>query len=274
MSTDLFSPPQRGTLPTLEHLHPARLLPVEQDIRTDRSSPEYRDFFDRLVADLRERGVQVPIIAFRNGDSNVTLDGETRRLGSLMAGLESVPVLVYEEKPKDVKLASLLANSMRRGMTDQELAPLYQQLMQENGWGQADLAKAIHVSASKVSKVLAISSKLPADLQAMVSAGTLPARAAYALSKLSDVDKQRELAEKVVKGLLKVESLEEHVAKLSGKKAKKEKPVKLSLCGVTVILSVFDPEKIAAALVQIDGALKKREKHALPWSAMPQLVKG
>jgi hypothetical protein len=61
-------------LPTLEHVHLSQLLHPSQDIR-DRNTPEYREFFDRLVADIKVRGIQIPILAHREGEKLRIIDG-------------------------------------------------------------------------------------------------------------------------------------------------------------------------------------------------------
>ncbi len=52
---------------TLVQMHPAYLIPVEKDLRA-RDSPAYKTFFDRLVPDVRERGVQQPMIGYPVGE--------------------------------------------------------------------------------------------------------------------------------------------------------------------------------------------------------------
>ncbi len=109
--------------PVFIQAHLAQLIPPLKDIR-DRTEPNYRVHFDNMVADAKSRGIQVPIITFREGDRCRIIDGLTRYLAALMAQLDTVPVLVYPEKPSEaeIKLGTLLANSMRRDMKVLELA--------------------------------------------------------------------------------------------------------------------------------------------------------
>jgi ParB/RepB/Spo0J family partition protein len=267
----------KGTVqPLLLRVVVALILAVAKDIR-DRTTPDYRDFFDRLVADIRERGVQVPLIAYREGERLRVIDGETRRLAALMAGAETVPVLVYDQKPNDaaLKLAQLLANSLRRDNTPLELAAVYQELMRLNDWTQADLARHVRVSPAQVVRVLAISTKLPGEVQAMVAAGELAPRAAYALSRLSDIPTVIDLAKKARDLPMAVESVEEAVKKLlgNGRKAK-AKPLKLKLDGVQIVANNPTLDGLQAFAERLLAALKRLAKEGDGIEFLPARLKG
>jgi ParB/RepB/Spo0J family partition protein len=207
--------------------------PVLHEIR-DREAPNYLEWFHKqFVPDIREYGIRVALIGYREGDRRRITDGMTRYLGAMLAGASSLPMLVHPERPDDKAgtFGQLQANAMRRDMEPLELAPVYVELMLLNGWSQADLARAIHVSPAQVAKVLAISKNLCPEVQAMVAAGDVVPRGAYALSKLTDIPKQIELAEKIKQGLLKVDTVEGYVTKLLGGKQRKGKSAKGILDG-------------------------------------------
>src|SRR5262249_22052536 len=159
------------------------------------------------------RGVQVPLIAYREGERLRVIDGETRRLGALMAGVETVPVLVYDTKPDSaaLKLAQLLVNTLRRDNTPLERAAVYQALMEINEWTQAEVARHTHATPAQIAKDLAISNRCCEAVRALVAANQLKPRAAYAISKLPDAQQQAELARKAVELPMAVESVEEAV---------------------------------------------------------------
>src|ERR1019366_3843713 len=123
--------------------------------------------------DVRTRGVQQPIIAYREGERLRVLDGETRRLASLLAGIDSVPVLAYETAPPESELAlmALQANALRLDMEDLEYATVYNDLMTLQGISQMELAELLHVSPSQVSKRMRIFNNLPEDLRGLIGRG-------------------------------------------------------------------------------------------------------
>jgi len=246
--------------PTFLQAHLAMLLQPLQDIR-DRTSRDHREFFDQLVADVKIRGVQVPIIAYREGDKLRIIDGLTRYLAALLALLDTVPALVYAEKPSeaDLKLGMLLANSMRRDMKVLELAVIYQDLKRLNGWSDAELARNLHVSPSHVAKVLAISAKLCEPCRVMVSSGELAPRAAYAISRIADIATQINLAAQFKEGKLCVEGVEAKVVEiLKGcKKPEKEKSLTLKCDGVELKATKPTRESVRAFIDRVTVAFRK-----------------
>ena len=260
---------------SLSHAHPVTLLPVAEDLR-DRTAPEYREWFERLTADIRQRGVQVPIIAYREGGRYRVIDGETRRLAALLAAVEKVPILVYEQKPDDkaLKLGQLLANSMRRDMQPLELATVYMEIIAQNNFSLADLARAIHVKPPHVTKILSISTKLCPEAKELVAAGKLPPRAAYAISRLP-TPQQAELAKKAAELPMAVETVEEAVHRMLGKKVKRPGAVKAKADGVTLVApGDWTWEKLKELGEKLKGAAARGEKLDAPLSLLPSLLKG
>jgi ParB/RepB/Spo0J family partition protein len=260
--------------PVFQEAPLGRCLPPLDDLR-DRTTPEHQAFTLHFTEDVKERGVQVPVIAFQEGDSIRIIDGESRRLAALTAGLATIPALVYPRRPEpaDLKRGQLLANSMRRDMTPLETAAVYQALKAENGWSDAELARKVHTSPSRVAKTLAVSTKLCEAVRELVAAGRLPLRAAYAISRCPDFTQQIELAEQVNQELLTAEAVEEQVARLLSRRPRKPKAIKVNLGGVVVVIAVEDLETIHTLLAVLDSALKRIEKHGLPLSSLPSLVK-
>lgn len=260
--------------PVLERPHPSLLAAPHYDLRV-RTGSDYQGMFHRLTADIAARGVQVPIIAYRESPRLRVIDGETRRQAALLAGVDSVPVLVYAEKPDDkaILLGQLLANSMRLDMTPLEYAATYQQLMKANGWSQAELAKNVHASPAQVAKVLAISTKLCDQAQALVASGDLSPRAAYALTRLPDHQQQAELARKAVDLPMAVESVEEAVNKLLGGKKAKAKPLKLRLDGVQMVASNATLENLQAFGERLVAAVKRLVKDGDAIEYLPSRLK-
>jgi ParB/RepB/Spo0J family partition protein len=262
----------------LMHKHPSWLLPVKVDKRV-RTGAEYVEHFARFTDDVRARGVMQPIIAERKGDLAVVVDGETRRLAALIAGC-MVPILVYDHplSESDLIVAQLQSNEMRMEFSDLERAQIYAKLMELNGWNQAELARFINVSRAQVSKVMRISKNLPEEILALIGEGEgqIPPSSAYHLSRLSAPEAMKEMAEQIVKGLLCRDAVGAAVADCLGKRKgvkKQQKPVKVVMEGVTVIIAVEELKKVFAVLKVLDAGLKKLETHGLPLASLPSLIK-
>ena len=218
-----------------------------------------------------------PIYAFLRADGkHEVLTGETRRLAAIEAGLAEVPVIILERPLTDVEILMerLLENELRSDFSPLERAKIYADLLRLNGWSQAELAVAINVSEGEVSRTLRVSKRLPADLLDHVAGGRLCPTIAYHLSRLSDPEAMRGLADKAMKGLLTREAAVSHVTKLMGGRTRKAKPVKArTQGGVSVIIPGADADAVIAELASLIEAVKKTQKFGLPLSSLPSLLR-
>jgi ParB family chromosome partitioning protein len=257
-------------------VNPAPILANPNDKR-DRTAPAYQEWLAKLTKDVKERGIRNPLLVMRQGDALVLLAGETRRQAALGAGLEKVPVNILDRPltPGEMLLETLQENEMRRNFTDLERAELFVEIMLETGWTQGELAHHSKVSPGQVSKALAVSSKLPDDVKALIGKGEgkVGPRAAYQISRLPNEEMMRDLAKKLADGLLTADALEVEVAKRLGKPLKKAaKAVKGK---TTHGLSYVLPADFTTALTEMAAlteAIKKAEKLGLSMASVPALL--
>jgi ParB/RepB/Spo0J family partition protein len=260
----------------LVHDRPANLQRLPDDKRI-RSGNEWQEHFERMVDSVRQVGVLQPVIAVREGEAMRLLDGQTRVDAAMLAGADTIPILLYECSltESQLSIAKLTANAQRRGHTDIELASIYVELMALNGWNQAQLCKAISGKPSRISKVLSISKQLSPEVQAMVLDGKLSPRAAYALSRLPDVQVQLNLAKKMLEGTYSVEGLESHIRTLlnGGKREKRPKAVKISYGGMVALIKgdVFAVWESFKA--KMDDTIKKLKRDDLPPDMVGVLIR-
>ncbi len=236
-------------------------LPPKTDLR-DRTAPEYLDrFHNEFCPDVAKRGIQVPVIGYREGDMIVVVDGWTRVLAGLIKQLKTAPCLLYDAplSDGDAEIASFQANIKRADMAFVEKGRFYASTMAAKGWTQARLCKELSLDPSDVCRTLKPFEKLPSDLLERVGKD-IPPRAAYALSGLASHDVMREFVEKLAKGLLCVESLEGHIKalKCKGNGATKAKPRKLKAGGVEIVVpGDMTDEQVTAVLAEVARKLKK-----------------
>lgn len=159
----------------------------------------------RLAESLRSQGQLQPIRA-RWSDKLamwIIVSGERRWRAAKLAGLPTIDC-VFEDRELEQAQAleqQLIENLVREDLLPIEEARGYQQLMTLKNWNGRQVAEALHIPASKVSRSLALLD-LPQEVQQRVSSGQLAARSAYELSKLPDAHSQVALAEQVVGGKL------------------------------------------------------------------------
>lgn len=208
---------------TLREVPGARFaeLPIDS-IHANRKQP--RNVFDEdemaeLVHSVREIGVLQPVVVRvspEGGDQSYELVmGERRWRASKEAGLDTVPAIIRDTTDDDLLRDALLENLHRSQLNPLEEAAAYQQLLEDFGCSQEELAVRIGRSRPQISNTLRLM-KLPPLVQRRLAAGVLSAGHARALLGLSDPAEMEKLAQRIVAEGLSVRSTEEIVAMSDG----------------------------------------------------------
>ncbi len=95
----------------------------------------------------------------------------------------------------------LIENCLREDLQPIEEAQAFAALMKLNRWTGKEVAEALCVHPSRVSRSLSLL-KLPEEIQEQVNTGEISARSAYEISKLPNADTQAALAQKAAAGEL------------------------------------------------------------------------
>ena len=158
-----------------------------------------------LAANIQAKGQLHPIHVCWNEEADrwVIVSGERRWRASRMGGLATVDCFFHEQPltKGEVLELQLIENLLREDLRPMEEARAFQSLMQLHGWNGKQVAEALRIPPSKVSRSLALLD-LPSDIQQQVDTGQVPARTAYQLSRLEDDTTQRELASQSASGTL------------------------------------------------------------------------
>lgn len=181
------------------------------------------DDFAELVGSIREFGVLQPIavrsLGKQNGvDKYELIMGERRLRASKAAGLSQIPAVIRETADEIMLRDALLENLHRSDLNAIEEASAYQQLLEEYGCTQEQLADKLSRSRPQITNTLRLL-KLPTAIQTKVAAGVLSAGHARAILALDSTDRMVEVADKVINLGLSVRATEELV-KAPGKKGK------------------------------------------------------
>ncbi|MGC4936852.1 ParB/RepB/Spo0J family partition protein [Kribbella sp. DT2] len=181
------------------------------------NSKQPRSVFDEdamaeLVHSVKEIGLLQPIVVRRLGDDKYELVmGERRWRATQEAGLETIPAIVRDTSDDVMLRDALLENLHRSQLNPLEEAAAYQQMLDDFGCTQEDLANRIGRSRPQISNTLRLL-KLPASVQRRVAAGVLSAGHARALLGLPSGDAIERLAQRIVAEGLSVRTVEEIVA--------------------------------------------------------------
>ena len=172
--------------------------------------------FAELVHSIRELGVLQPIVVRPLGekDGKPTYElimGERRLRASKEAGLEKIPAVIRETQDENMLRDALLENLHRSDLNPLEEASAYQQLLEDFGITQDQLAEKIGRSRPKITNTIRLL-KLPASVQRRVAAGVLSAGHARAILALEDEAAMASMAEKAINEGLSVRNIEELVS--------------------------------------------------------------
>lgn len=175
---------------------------------------------ERLAQSLRDKG-QLHPIHVRWSESNekwVIVSGERRWRASQLAGLATIECRFHETDmaESEIRELQLIENCLREDLQSLEEAKAFHLLMDLNGWTGKQLAEALRISPTRISRTLALL-KLPADIQQCVAEGQIPARTAYELTRISDENAQRGLARQAMRGKLSSQAAARKVAQHRGK---------------------------------------------------------
>ncbi|MBA1836533.1 ParB/RepB/Spo0J family partition protein [Corynebacterium sp. zg912] len=185
------------------------------------------DELAELVHSIREFGLLQPIVVRDTKDGFELIMGERRWRAASKAGLKHIPAIVRETSDEDMLRDALLENIHRVQLNPLEEAAAYQQLLDEFGVTQEQLADKLGRSRPVITNAIRLLN-LPVGVQRRVAAGVLSAGHARALLgiKLGDdtADAQAQLADRIVAEGLSVRATEEAVSLINAGGKVPDKP--------------------------------------------------
>ena len=188
----------------LAHVDPHAVLPNPRQPRTHFD----QDDLDELIHSVREFGVLQPVVVRDTGGGSYELImGERRTRAARDAGLTSIPAIIRETADEHLLRDALLENLHRSELNPLEEASAYQQLLDDFGITQEELATRIGRSRPQISNTIRLL-KLPVPVQQRVAAGVLSAGHARAILSLDSPESMQRLSDKIVNEDLSVRAAE------------------------------------------------------------------
>jgi ParB family chromosome partitioning protein len=182
---------------------------------------------DEMAASVREKGIITPLLVSRTAEGYQLIAGERRWRAAQKAGLERVPVVVRDVTPMEALELALIENIHRTDLNPIEEAAAYNNLLEQTGMTQEELAKRLGKDRSSVTNLLRLL-RLPKGIQQDVMDGRLSMGHARLLAGLKDHQAQKALRDAIVKKGLSVRQAEALAKKgkaspgRGGKRASKE----------------------------------------------------
>lgn len=183
---------------------------------------------NELANSIRLHGVISPIIVVKQDGGYMIIAGERRWRASKKAGLITIPAIVRDYTPKQVKEISLIENLQREDLNPIETAVAIRQLMDDYKYTQEEVADRIGKSRPAVANTLRLLT-LSSYVTSLVSNGKLSAGHARCLVVVDSEEAQAELADKCIKDALSVRDFEKLVKNFLKPKEKKEEKKEQSL---------------------------------------------
>ena len=178
-----------------------------------------------LADSIRQYGVLQPLlVAPGEGGNYILIAGERRLRASIMAGLETVPVIVSEYTTQQIAEIAMIENLQRKDLHYLEEAEGYETLVNTFHLTQEAMAIRVGKKQSTIANKLRLL-KLPASVREVLHESELTERHARVLLKLETEEAQKTILKKVLKDHLNVkqtEALVEKYLKEEGKENKKK----------------------------------------------------
>jgi len=162
---------------------------------------------DELAESIRRHGILQPLTVRERENGYELIAGERRLQAARKAGLTSVPVIVRACTDEEMLELALVENLQREDLNAMEAARSYQQLVQEFGLTQVEVAERVGKSRSAVANHLRLLA-LPAPIQQAVENNTISEGHARALLAVDSPERQAELFQATVKQGFSVRTLE------------------------------------------------------------------
>lgn len=168
-----------------------------------RSKVKHQEIIDSIAAVGLKRPITVSLRSTDDGYSTYNLVCGQGRIEALrLLGYLEAPAFIVEDDEQGCLVRSLVENVARRNHSAAELLAAVQTLRQA-GCSDKDLAIKVGVSVNYLQDLLVLVESGEERLLAAVENGTIPLRLAIHISKASDLDVQRALADAYADGTLK-----------------------------------------------------------------------
>jgi ParB family chromosome partitioning protein len=161
------------------------------------------------------------VVTTGKGGKYNLIAGERRWRASVLAGLETVPVIVKEASTREMLELALVENLQREDLNPLEEANAYKSLVEEFGLKQEQVASRVGKSRQAVSNSLRLLNLPPIVLEAL-AAGDISEGHARAILQAPNDDAQVWLAGQVVERGLSVRQVEALARRLAEQVDEKE----------------------------------------------------
>jgi len=186
---------------------------------------------EELSESIKQQGIFQPLAVRKLIVGYEIIAGERRYRASKIAGLETVPCVIYDYDDAQMMEVALIENIQREDLSIIEEAKSYEMLLNNLEYTQSKLAEKVGKSRSHIANMLRIL-KLDEYILDLIEDNQITMGHVKILVTIEDKKKQKEIIQKILKNKLTVrdaENLANDVKKETGQKkprVKKDSPHK------------------------------------------------
>ena len=166
-----------------------------------------------LTDSIKEHGIIQPIVVRSIGDKYEIIAGERRYKASVLAGKETVPVIVKNLNDKDSAEIALIENVQRRNLTPIEEALSYKRILDMEYITQENLANKLGKSQSAIANKIRLLN-LTDEVQEALLDNKISERHARSLLRISSKEEQNNMLKRIIDERLTVRRTDEEINKL------------------------------------------------------------
>lgn len=175
-----------------------------------------------LSESIKENGLFQPILLRETLVDYEIISGERRYRASKLAGLKTVPAIIYDYTDQQMMEVALVENIQREDLSIVEEARSYQSLIDNLGYTQEQLANKVGKSRSHVANIIRLL-KLDDDILESVDKGLLSMGHVKVLITIDDKKRQHKIVDQIISQNLNVRQTEELANSAKGKSTIKVK---------------------------------------------------
>lgn len=177
---------------------------------------------EELSDSIKENGLFQPILLRETLVGYEIISGERRYRASKLAGLKTIPAIIYDYTDQQMMEVALVENIQREDLSIVEEARSYQSLIDNLGYTQEQLANKVGKSRSHVANIIRLL-KLDDDILESVDKGLLSMGHVKVLITIDDKKRQHQIVDQIISQNLNVRQTEELANSAKGKSTIKAK---------------------------------------------------
>lgn len=199
-------------------------LPIDDIVaRDDQPRKNFDpDSLQGLAQSINHYGLLNPIVVTKKNGKYEIVAGERRYRASKLLGLDKIDAIVRDIDKKNLDVLSIVENIQREDLTALEEANAYQDLTQNHGMTQEEIATTVGKSRSYIGNTLRLL-KLDEASKEELEKGNISSSQARTLLSIKDMDKRKSHLEDFVNKKTNIRKVEEESKKNKPKGEKKKK---------------------------------------------------